>query len=1365
MKQLLAAVVAVLGFSYAFADEPNTWWVAKEDKNASDELVTGRGTEALPFRTIQAALDNPDFVAGDNVFVKRGRYDEGCTCPSGSYQQTNRVYITKKVYLKAVEGRGKTSIVGKWGSKSASTGKGADGIRCIYVKGASGTVIEGFTIEQGGAFANDGGGYYVTSKRTFNYGGGLYVDDDKKDVYVVDCAFYNCTGRWGSAFRGGTAIRCVIDHCQSPHSNSSAVMHNAYAFACAATRCYYGGSEVRYAVEAGSVAVNCSFIGNACGSTTNGPAYNCIFAGQTKGTKLPGEIAQDSYGSTVATDVVFAPGFDDFRLQDDSPALVVAGNPAHKQVLLDLGVPEEFLKKDLAGNDIDWSAPLLVGAVQDVATRATALVVFDDTTVVNGRVVRPNRWICAETFPTAYELQPFDGTRSFFGFKHDPVYKSSIGKYVRPGYDFLLYAGFARVIPPARSTFDLVTYSPKYAAADLWVDPTAAGSDEDGDGSAQKPFKTLQKAVDSVEVPLTVIHAKPGDYSEGGRKYSGLMSRVSFQGIDSNSVLMKAEEGPSVTTIWGAADPETAEDGTLPGCGTNAVRCVCARAGYTHIQGFTLRNGHTFATTNGTVATTDTVLSGAAVGQTGDDMWSTPASVLDCVATNCVSSGSLFRSVYSHRCRVLGNLAHGRVFEGGYQMSNLIVGNRAAGLFEQQPDGTSWVLMNTCVGNTLAPGIDAFDNWRGGANVYATIIVGGAVRTKAGADVGNVVWEQETTSKLDKNNSVVADPVFANAAEGDYRPAIGGPSVDNMPADSFRTFCLYGASDVDGHSLRTTEDGKLTAGCIQANLPTAVVVTVPDDSLSINGVPGGSAVKIFEPDQTGGVEVTVSATTGKDRWTKGFVLGGVEHLFAGYPGSETLTMNPPVVAVLEPIASLEWYVDATHGNDVNNGFTAALAKKTFAEVFTNCAVTAGDTVYALPGTYAEGEMHVTATSPIACRAVVPADVSLVAVGAAEETVIKGAESPDPVNEYGMGTNAVRCVALGSRAVVRGFTLTGGRTMTGGVSGNAGTEVGAGAAVWGVGRNTSSVAEFCIISNNVAGAGGGGCYATYRGCRLYGNYAADNENGTALYRTGNLYDCVVDENPGNYPVMYPGDVFRCTFGLNGGDRSVYYYQPGDSRFRIFNSVIGRPGNNAQVYWNCVVYTNSKWTVSAARLAAGNSIGVSSFADLELDENLRPLKDSPTVDAGDDDQRGANFPETDPDGVPRVLNNGRFDIGAFEYDWRIDYAKDLGKRIVVTDVSSNVVETADGKVEIPEGFLKLDWRSKGKPLVFKAQVSGEGALAVNVNGEPFVTLTESDKPEVRIPETLDLTKLEFVFTGSGSATLAGFRRESGALLILR
>ena len=95
----MLAVIAAFAATAALAAGP--WYVAKEDPNAADTPVEGRGTEALPFRTIQAALDNAAFEAGDTVYVKPGLYNEGMKVDPFSRPMTNRVSITKAVSIVA----------------------------------------------------------------------------------------------------------------------------------------------------------------------------------------------------------------------------------------------------------------------------------------------------------------------------------------------------------------------------------------------------------------------------------------------------------------------------------------------------------------------------------------------------------------------------------------------------------------------------------------------------------------------------------------------------------------------------------------------------------------------------------------------------------------------------------------------------------------------------------------------------------------------------------------------------------------------------------------------------------------------------------------------------------------------------------------------------------------------------------------------------------------------------------------------------------------------------------------------------------------------------------------------------------------
>lgn len=604
MKQLLMAVVAVLGISSAFAVEPNTWWVAKEDANASDELVTGRGTEALPFRTIQAALDNPGFLAGDTVLVKPGDYDEVETRATGNYKGSNRVTIVKTVYLKAYDttpiGRAKTRIIGKIGTTSTSVANcGTNCVRCICVTSAAdGTVIEGFTLKDGCAFYNDGGGTWAT--RELNLGGGVYVPSGT-GVTVVDCVFDRCiAANGGTAIYNGTAIRCEMKNCIVRREG---LMNGTVAFACLAHDCKYnsgGSSSDTHVVGKSSVAVGCTFFNNNVYGirASGGEAYNCIFEKHRNPYNVEeGASVYDCYVSDVATNDYFATGFADYRLLDESPAIGV-GKTVHKQVLIQKGVPEVYLERDLAGKTIDWSATdLNAGAFMvGAAVPATGRVTFSADTYVDGRLVEANAWICSETFPAQYVIEPADKSKELFGYSRTA--QGSSVKNIRPYNVYPQMDGTVRILLPRRTvaTPDQ-TYEPNYVAATIWADPSDKGSDETGDGSEEKPYQSLQKAVDSVTKNYTIIRARRGDYKTGGQVCKGLMTRVDMTGLGSGGskkvVKILAEEGPDVTAIWGAADETTLNDPNEPGCGPNAARCLALDTFYTIVQGFTLRDGHT----------------------------------------------------------------------------------------------------------------------------------------------------------------------------------------------------------------------------------------------------------------------------------------------------------------------------------------------------------------------------------------------------------------------------------------------------------------------------------------------------------------------------------------------------------------------------------------------------------------------------------------------------------------------------------------------------------------------------------------------------------------------------------------------------
>ena len=98
-KRITIGTIAVFAAATVFAAGP--WYVDVTHPNAADTNVEGRGTEALPFKTIQAALDNSSFESGDTVYVKPGIYKEGGKEDDSTTRMMNRVYITKDVVLKS----------------------------------------------------------------------------------------------------------------------------------------------------------------------------------------------------------------------------------------------------------------------------------------------------------------------------------------------------------------------------------------------------------------------------------------------------------------------------------------------------------------------------------------------------------------------------------------------------------------------------------------------------------------------------------------------------------------------------------------------------------------------------------------------------------------------------------------------------------------------------------------------------------------------------------------------------------------------------------------------------------------------------------------------------------------------------------------------------------------------------------------------------------------------------------------------------------------------------------------------------------------------------------------------------------------
>jgi parallel beta-helix repeat protein len=180
---------------------------------------------------------------------------------------------------------------------------------------------------------------------------------------------------------------------------------------------------------------------------------------------------------------------------------------------------------------------------------------------------------------------------------------------------------------------------------------------------------------------------------------------------------------------------------------------------------------------------------------------------------------------------------------------------------------------------------------------------------------------------------------------------------------------------------------------------------------------------------------------------------------------------------------------------------------------------AGDTVVVTNGVYGTGGRAVAGT--LTNRVATDRPIIVQSVNGPEFTLIEGA------GEHG-SSNRIRCVYLGTNAVLSGFTLTNGWASTGH---DDASEVADGGGVW---SELSGVVNNCTLTGNSARFGGGAYGGTLYNCTLNGN-RADRGGGGAAYST--LSNCILTENVGGKGYgggAYDGTLNNCTLTGNGAE---------------------------------------------------------------------------------------------------------------------------------------------------------------------------------------------------------------------------------------
>ena len=357
----------------------------------------------------------------------------------------------------------------------------------------------------------------------------------------------------------------------------------------------------------------------------------------------------------------------------------------------------------------------------------------------------------------------------------------------------------------------------------------------------------------------------------------------------------------------------------------------------------------------------------------------------------------------------------------------------------------------------------------------------------------------------------------------------------------------------------------------------------------------------------------------------------------------------------------EWFV-ATNGSDAAAGTNWATAKQTIQAAID--AATNGSTVWVSNGVYATGGVTNSAVSGTN-RVAIRKPITVQSVNGPEETIIQGAWDPVWAN----GLAAVRCVYVGTNAVLSGFTLTNG---AGGAGGGAWCEI-------------SGVMSNCVLSGNSAGgegggsyggklyrcrliennavAGGGGARGTLVGCTLIGNSA--QAGGGTFYTE--LTDCTLT---GNSATIDGGGAYISTLrnclltGNSAGNLGGGAYGSKLTNCTVTgNSAEGESGGlfmgnalNSIVYYNAAplnpnssaFITNSCTTPIPSWDAGNNITNDPQFVDAGAG-NYRLQAISPCIDAGDNAFVQGT---TDMDGNPRIAY-GTVDMGAYEAQFPVGY----------------------------------------------------------------------------------------------------------------
>jgi len=1281
------------------------WGATNYVDRAAGVDAAGRGGRETPFQSIQFAVEQA--ASGDTISVAPGVYDNGWGVDADGY--TNRVYISgKTLIIRASGAREDTVVVGAKDPNDPygnGSGIGPAAVRCVRTNLATGkyVIFEGLTFRGGACHSN-------TNGVMPGYAGGVCANGKK--TYLVGCVLRDCTGQRGGAMYYGTMIRCLVTGCKAVTKADTSYRGDA-------VNCLVVENNGAQSQFVQSSVVNCTVdnVPTALAAETESKIYNTCAVGIGN---IVGDSTSTAAGYVKARNSVFtlerfmkngyatvrdceacvtnatlqqsvAPLFTDYRLLPGAEALNV-GDPAWLAEM-ESGLPEGIdLFRDYDGKPIPRTGKIHAGAIQTVADAPEGgLVVFSSKIAMRGGATSKisYTYAYATNYPVQWHIRAADDTKRTYCYSIDNY--SALGYLGSKRYPEMDGEDGLWIMPPPAGV--VMTNSVSYAKQVVYADPTASA--EGADGTVDHPYPTLAAAYEkAAKSTPAIVQAAAGEYRSGSRESGGMANRLAITA----EVLVRGA-GAGRSFIFGEIDT-TSEDRSEDGRGDNAMRCCYIDGGC--VQGFTLAEGRSKYKAGSTLDVAETRGGGVLNASAGY--------LADCTITNC----SAYRG---------GGVMYGRIFR--CRITDCVSGNgvvRYGDLFACQIDGNARSEATLLGSNSKAynctvvtcSDCDAY----GGTAAYNCIC---AVRsdvaahgTVASAAVvpGSVMWRFAHYYRAEQDYSR-EDPCFVSETD-DLRLLSSSSAIGCGTADDL---WLHYSSDLEGNPM-LFKNGRPTAGARQKPVQAVVVkkavaTDVLDKADGTYALAPGATFTVRASDTTRHV---VALLVGED--DPPTRVEGDTWSFTAPAADETPAA--PALATISSVYSTNWYVNANRPDDSGTGFTPETAKKTFKAVFENCDVRAYDCVHAAEGVYRDGEMD---KDPVTfTRVVVKENVTVVADGDVEKTIIQGRASTLDPDAVGRGTNAVRCAFLTTGSVLKGFTITGGRTAGDGASNMANN----GGGVYS--ESAQSLVVDCIISNNAASRGGGCHYGRYVNCRFFDNWALKNR---AAASQAYLYGCVFDHNRGVNATQNCFAQINCTYGTDNLKEDGVTSTPGCSMpyGPVYNCLFlgtyeGASGSSMFVASSCVFdEKNKKSTAGAYEYTNCTFVARESLA---LDADYRPLAGCAAIDAGSNAlaQAVGYWPDVDLGGSQRVYN-GRIDCGAQEYDWREAFGRTMQGTVTVATPDVTLV---DGRLNVTNRLeTVLAGRSQGgRPVRYGVDVAvtGTGTLKVLLNGEDYQSFVAAD-----------------------------------------